>query len=71
MYAFAFKRMTSREVLKWLEKKGSRRYKDGLFRYGIVAPKAFGVPVAVLLKFAKLWEMQQQPPGAPTPAPPG
>jgi glycosyltransferase involved in cell wall biosynthesis len=26
---------------------------------------------SVLLKFAKLWEMQQHPPGAPTPAPPG
>ena len=46
--------MTRNDVLKWLEKKGTRRYKDGLARYGIVAPKAFGVPVGTLLKFAKL-----------------
>ena len=45
--------MTRNDVLKWLEKKGTRRYKDGLARYGIVAPKAFGVPVGSMLKFAK------------------
>ena len=45
--------MTKDEVLKWLETKGTRRYKDGLARYGIVAPKAFGVPVGTMLKFAK------------------
>jgi 3-methyladenine DNA glycosylase AlkD len=45
--------MTRNEVLKWLEKKGTRRYKDGMARYGIVAPKAFGVPVGTMLKFAK------------------
>jgi 3-methyladenine DNA glycosylase AlkD len=45
--------LTRGEVLKWLEKRGTRRYKDGLARYGIVAPKAFGVPVGTLLKLAK------------------
>jgi 3-methyladenine DNA glycosylase AlkD len=45
--------MTRNDVLKWLEKKGTRRYRDGLARYGIVAPKAFGVPVGALLQFAK------------------
>jgi 3-methyladenine DNA glycosylase AlkD len=45
--------MTRSEVLKWLEKTGTRRYKDGLPRYGIVTPKAFGVPVGAMLKFAK------------------
>jgi 3-methyladenine DNA glycosylase AlkD len=45
--------MNSGDVLKWLENKGTRRYKDGLARYGIVAPRAFGVPVGTLLKFAK------------------
>jgi 3-methyladenine DNA glycosylase AlkD len=45
--------LTPKDVLKWLEAKGSRRYKDGLARYGIVAPKAFGVPVGTLLAFAK------------------
>lgn len=29
--------MTKDEVLKWLEKRGTRRYKDSLARYGIVA----------------------------------
>jgi len=45
--------MTKTEVLKWLEGKGTRRGKDGLARYGIVAPKAFGVPVGTMLKFAR------------------
>lgn len=45
--------MTKAEVLAWLERNGTRRYKDGLARYGIVAPKAFGVPVGTMLKFAK------------------
>lgn len=39
--------------MKWLEKKGTRRYREGLARYGIVAPKAFGVPVGTMLRFAK------------------
>jgi 3-methyladenine DNA glycosylase AlkD len=45
--------MTTAEVLSWLEKNGTRRYREGLARYGIVAPKAFGVPVGAMLKFAK------------------
>jgi 3-methyladenine DNA glycosylase AlkD len=45
--------MTRTDVLKWLEKSGTRRYKDGLARYGIVTAKAFGVPVGTMLKFAK------------------
>jgi 3-methyladenine DNA glycosylase AlkD len=45
--------MTRNEVLAWLEKKGTRRYRDGLVRYGIVTDKAFGVPVGTMLKFAK------------------
>jgi 3-methyladenine DNA glycosylase AlkD len=45
--------MTPGEVLKWLERKGTRRYKNGLARYGIEARKAFGVPVGTMLKFAK------------------
>lgn len=45
--------MTKNEALRWLEGKGTRRYKDGLARYGIVAPKAFGVPVGTMLTFAK------------------
>ena len=45
--------MTRDDVLRWLEKNGTRRYREGLARYGIVAPKAFGVPVGAMLKFAK------------------
>lgn len=45
--------MNKNEVLKWLAKKGTHRYKEGLARYGIVAPKAFGVPVGTMLRFAK------------------
>lgn len=45
--------MTKDEVLKWLEKKGSRRNREGMARYGIVAPKVFGVPMGTMLQFAK------------------
>jgi 3-methyladenine DNA glycosylase AlkD len=45
--------MTRDEVLNWLEKSGTRGYRDGLARYGIVAPRAFGVPVGAMLKLAK------------------
>jgi 3-methyladenine DNA glycosylase AlkD len=45
--------MTTNDVLDWLRSKGTRRYKDGLARYGIVTTKAFGVPVGAMLKFAK------------------
>jgi 3-methyladenine DNA glycosylase AlkD len=45
--------MTKDAVLKWLEKKGTRGGKDGLRRYGIVTPKAFGVTVGTMLRFAK------------------
>jgi 3-methyladenine DNA glycosylase AlkD len=45
--------MTKNEILKWLEKKGSRRNREGMARYGIVAPKAFGVPMGAMLKIAK------------------
>jgi NitT/TauT family transport system ATP-binding protein len=36
------------EVLRWLERRGTRRSVLGLARYGIVAPRAFGVPVGTL-----------------------
>ncbi len=45
--------MNAGEVLKWLERKGSNRHIEGLARYGIVAPRAFGVPVGTLLQLAK------------------
>lgn len=45
--------VTRSEVLAWLERKGTRRNVVGLARYGIVAHRAFGVPVGTLLGFAK------------------
>lgn len=33
------------EVLSWLERRGTARNRDGMARYGIVAPKVFGVSV--------------------------
>ena len=45
--------MTSNEVLAWLERRGSKRNRDGMARYAIVAPKAFGVSVATLRQLSK------------------
>jgi 3-methyladenine DNA glycosylase AlkD len=45
--------MTRDEALEWLQRKGSRRNLEGLARYGIVAPRAFGVPVGTMLGLAK------------------
>src|SRR5262245_32188401 len=45
--------MNADEILTWLERKGSKRNVEGLARYGIAAPRAFGVPVGTLLKLAK------------------
>ena len=45
--------MTVAEVLAWLEKRGSRADREGMARYGIVARKAFGVPMRTLLLLRK------------------
>jgi len=45
--------MDTREVLAWLERHGTRRNVEGMARYGIVAPRAFGVPVGTMLRLAK------------------
>ena len=42
-----------KEVLAWLERHGSARNRDGMARYGIVAPKAFGVSVAMTQQLSK------------------
>ncbi len=43
-----------REALAWLEQQGSKRVRDDMrTRYGIIAPKAFGVPVGVIQQLAK------------------
>ncbi len=45
--------MDKEEVLKWLERKGTRRTVEGMARYGIVAKRAFGVPMGTLLLLRK------------------
>jgi 3-methyladenine DNA glycosylase AlkD len=40
-------------VLGWLEKKGTKRNRDAMARYAIVADKAFGVAVGDLRDYAK------------------
>lgn len=43
-----------REALAWLEQKGSKRVRDeARTRYGIDAPKSFGVPVGMVQQLAK------------------
>ena len=42
-----------REVLATLERKGSRKNREGMARYGIVADKVFGVSVSEIQKIAK------------------
>lgn len=42
-----------REVLAWLERRGSRRNREGMARYGIVSAKAFGVSVTPLRQLAR------------------
>ena len=41
------------ETLAWLERRGTRKNRNGMARYGIVAKKAFGVSVAALRDRAK------------------
>jgi 3-methyladenine DNA glycosylase AlkD len=45
--------MDAAEALAWLERKGTRRTREGMARYAIVAPKAFGVTVGALRDFAR------------------
>lgn len=45
--------MTATEVLKWLERRGSRRNLEGMARFGITAPKAFGVSMATMRPLVK------------------
>jgi 3-methyladenine DNA glycosylase AlkD len=45
--------MNEREALTWLKRNGTKRTVESLPRYGIVAPRAFGVTVGALRGFAK------------------
>ena len=43
-----------REVLRWLEGRGTKRVRDDMLaRYGITAPKAYGVPVGAIQQLAR------------------
>ncbi|MBA3342399.1 MAG: DNA alkylation repair protein, partial [Gemmatimonadaceae bacterium] len=42
-----------REALTWLERKGTKRTREGMARYAIVAPKVFGVSVAMIRQLSK------------------
>jgi 3-methyladenine DNA glycosylase AlkD len=41
------------DVLKWLERRRTKRNRDGMTRYGIVSPRAFGVSVAGLRELGR------------------
>ena len=41
------------EILRWLERRGTKRNRDGMARYGIVADKVFGVSMATMQPYAK------------------
>jgi 3-methyladenine DNA glycosylase AlkD len=45
--------MTAPEVLAWLERRGTKRNRDGMARYAIVAPHAYGVSVGDLRSLGK------------------
>jgi 3-methyladenine DNA glycosylase AlkD len=45
--------MTVQEILRWLERRGTRRNRDGMARYAITSPKAFGVSVQTMRPLAK------------------
>lgn len=40
-------------ALKWLERRGTKKNRDGMARYGIVAKKAFGVSMGTMRSLAK------------------
>ena len=42
-----------RDALAWLERRGTKKNRDGMARYAIVAPKAFGVSVSTIQQLAK------------------
>jgi 3-methyladenine DNA glycosylase AlkD len=45
--------MDRKQILAWLEKKGTRRNVQGMARYGIVARRVFGVPMGQLMSLKK------------------
>jgi len=41
------------EALQWLERRGTKKNRDGMARYGIVAPRVYGVSVAMVRQLGK------------------
>ena len=48
------------ETLAWLERRGTRKNRDGMARYAIVAPKVFGVSVRDLRAYGKVLGRDQK-----------
>jgi 3-methyladenine DNA glycosylase AlkD len=44
---------TAKDAVAWLERQGTKKTRDSLVRYGIVAPRSFGVTVGTMLAYAK------------------
>ena len=44
---------SARDVLRWLERRGSRRNREGMARYGIRSAKHFGVSMATMRPLVK------------------
>ena len=42
-----------KSVVTWLERKGTKRTRDSMARYGLPSDKAFGVPIGVMQQYAK------------------
>lgn len=45
--------MTKSEILAWIETRGTAKDREGMRRYGIVAKRAFGVPMSTLITLQK------------------
>jgi 3-methyladenine DNA glycosylase AlkD len=41
------------DVVAWLKRKGSKKARDGMARYGLPSDKAFGVAIGVMQRYAK------------------
>jgi 3-methyladenine DNA glycosylase AlkD len=52
--------MSVPEILAWLKRRGSKRNREGMARYAIVAPKSFGVSVGDLRTLGKRVGRDQQ-----------
>src|SRR5687768_13633287 len=40
-------------VVAWLKRRGSKKARDGMARYGLPSDKAFGVGIGVMQRYAK------------------